>query len=234
MKTRQFGLALGLFIVIHTVNGALPTHPLQSPKKASEALFEVYQNHRLTFFCEQPFSEFGLVPIQHCTHCPTTPVRIQWMPIVPLEKQSSHLLCYKEKLCINGQGRAYKGLRCCKEQDRFFSKMTVDLHNLVPELPFLKKQRRQYSFGLAVKPPSKNWLCQVFIDQKHKIIEPKAEIRGMIARSYLYMRDTYQLPLSSDELALFQEWHQEFPPSQWERERNVRIAKIQGNLNPYI
>jgi deoxyribonuclease-1 len=79
-----------------------------------------------------------------------------------------------------------------------------------------------------------NQFCHFYIDKKNKLVEPAPHLRGMIARTYLYMRDTYQLALAGDELRLYQAWHQQYPVTEWERERNNKIKEIQGKKNPYI
>ncbi|MGP2730498.1 endonuclease, partial [Serratia marcescens] len=54
------------------------------------------------------------------------------------------------------------------------------------------------------------------------------------ARTYFYMRDRYQLRLSRQQTQLFEVWNRQYPVSQWECQREARIAKVQGNHNPYI
>ena len=58
--------------------------------------------------------------------------------------------------------------------------------------------------------------------------------RGAIARTYFYMRDRYQLNLSRQQTQLFTAWNKQYPVTAWECERDERIAKVQGNHNPYV
>src|SRR5690606_30548873 len=57
---------------------------------------------------------------------------------------------------------------------------------------------------------------------------------GQIARIYFYMHDYYQLPLTAQEQQLYLRWHQQFPVSQWELERDRRIARLMGHNNPSV
>jgi deoxyribonuclease-1 len=126
-------------------------------------------------------------------------------------------------------------VRCCQEIDANLQRMSNDLNNYVPELNLFIKQRSHYQFGLISnnnEHPVKG--CHFFIDKKNKIVEPAPHLRGMIARAYLYMRDTYQLSLTTDELRLYQTWHHQYPVTDWERDRSAKIKAIQGKSNPYI
>ncbi|HHL3985689.1 TPA: endonuclease [Klebsiella pneumoniae] len=76
--------------------------------------------------------------------------------------------------------------------------------------------------------------CTMKVDFKDKIAEPPARARGAIARTYFYMRDRYQLNLSRQQTQLFTAWNKQYPVTAWECERDERIAKVQGNHNPYV
>ncbi len=54
------------------------------------------------------------------------------------------------------------------------------------------------------------------------------------ARTYIYMRDQYHLRLSRQQTQLFTVWDKQYPVSSWECERDQRIARMQGNHNPYV
>jgi endonuclease I len=63
------------------------------------------------------------------------------------------------------------------------------------------------------------------------------DVRGDVARAYLYMHETYgsrALPLGEAELARFRAWHRADPPDAWERLRDGRITAIQGMGNPLV
>ena len=54
----------------------------------------------------------------------------------------------------------------------------------------------------------------------------KNDIKGDIARAYLYMSKTYNINLSDQEKKLMEAWDRLDPISEWEIEKNKRIEKI--------
>ncbi len=225
-------LFLFLFLSINAF--AFPTNPVASKKEATINLLDIHQSHRITFFCEQPFSITGEIKSPHCKNCPHTINIVQWMPIVSAQQLAKHRLCFNEKLCVSKNGIRHKGMRCCRELDKNYSLALLDLHNFVPEQKEVKQQRHLYSFGLIADHQQNKGECHFYVDKKNKIVEPAPSTRGMIARTFLYMRDTYHLPLSQEELIQYQTWHKEYPVTAWEQVRNEKIKAIQGNGNPYI
>ena len=73
--------------------------------------------------------------------------------------------------------------------------------------------------------------CDVEI--KNNKIEPPDHIRGDIARTYLYMSETYPsyINLSYIEEDLFNLWEKQDPVDKWECKRYKLIKKIQKNEN---
>jgi endonuclease G, mitochondrial len=65
--------------------------------------------------------------------------------------------------------------------------------------------------------------------------------KGAVARAtpYLLLRYPGQVgdenrELQKDRLPMLLEWHEQFPPDDYERHRNVAIFEKQGNRNPLI
>lgn len=110
-----------------------------------------------------------------------------------------------------------------------------DLHNLRPTVAILNNQRQNYPFIDNINSPhieiSK---CDLKITHKAKLVSPPNSKKGTIARTYLYMNDTYSLQLSEQELEQYLRWHKLYPPNNWEIKRNILIQKYQGNTNPWI
>jgi len=69
---------------------------------------------------------------------------------------------------------------------------------------------------------------------KQRRARVREEIRGIIARDYLYFHKRYGMKLSKQELKKYRTWNKKYPPSAWEIERNKRIAEFQGNLNDFV
>ena len=79
----------------------------------------------------------------------------------------------------------------------------------------------QYRFGA----------CKTKIEDRK--IEPRPEVRGEIARTYLYMERAYpgHGVISGKNMKLYQVWDKSDPVDELECERAFRIAKLQGNVN---
>ena len=65
-------------------------------------------------------------------------------------------------------------------------------------------------------------------------MEPRAEIRGDIARIHFYMADKYQIPLAKAQQQLFMAWHQQDPVDETERKLQQRIAQQMGHANDFV
>ena len=76
--------------------------------------------------------------------------------------------------------------------------------------------------------------CDVEI--KSRKVELREEIRGEIARTYMYMDSVYpgRGIISKKNRKLFDAWNKSDPVDEWECERAKRIEKIQGNSNPVV
>lgn len=207
---------------------SVSAHP---PKMMQTTLHDIYKTHRLTLFCEQAFDETGKLSPSHCKTCPSTPLQIHWMPIIPLTTLASSLPCYHQKQCFNKKGKTFGGVRCCQKIDPYFVKMSTDLRNYVPENPLLIKLRKNYHFETAM-PLSKSG-CHFYVDPQKKSVSPAPSARGLIARTYLYFHQRYQLPLTDEEKKMFIQWHENYPLSEWETKREELIVTLQNNRNPY-
>ena len=67
--------------------------------------------------------------------------------------------------------------------------------------------------------------CKFEVDFDAKRAYVKDDIKGDIARAYLYMSKTYNIYLSDQERKLMEAWDRQDPISEWEIEKNKRIEK---------
>ena len=225
---------MNVLFLIYLLTVISPSYAIDSQSQLKSTLLHTYQDQRKTFLCEQPFTQKGKVNLKYCQRCPKIESNIQWMPVVSHQQLANQLNCFNNKICINKQNKTFKGLKCCFEHDTNYRKASLDLHNFVPELSYIKQQRRHFSFGTISGKADRTTDCTVHVDTKAKVIHTPKNVRGMVARAYLYMRKEYYLHLSDEEVALYQMWHREYPASSWEKVRNEKIFAIQGNRNPYV
>ena len=129
-------------------------------------------------------------------------------------------------------GKPYKGRLCCLCIDPVFRAAHNDLHNLQPSIGEINGDRGNRRFGIVAGERRKYGSCDVEVDFKSDRIEPPVNVRGDIARTYFYMRDTYNIRLSKQQTRLFEAWSKQDPVDPWERNRRIKI--IQGTGNRYV
>jgi len=130
-------------------------------------------------------------------------------------------------------------LRCgerdeCRRASTRFNRIEADLHNLWPALKNVNKARRSHPF--AVIKGEKQWLrgCDFEVDERRRVVEPREQARGEIARSMFYMAKQYGLNIRARQGETLKRWHRDDPVSSTERRRNDLIERLQGNRNSYI
>ncbi len=148
--------------------------------------------------------------------------RVEWEHVVPA-RQFGH-----QRQCWQDGGRK----NCAK--DPVYRKMESDMHNLQPSVGEVNGDRGNFMYSQWNGGEGQYGQCAMKVDFKEKVAEPPARARGAIARTYFYMRDQYNLTLSRQQTQLFNAWDKMYPVTDWECERDERIAKVQGNHNPYV
>ena len=197
-------------------------------------LKQIYPDHQKTFYCENSY-KLDIVDGKEKTviindinrYSPRKPNRpeskfVNWEHVMPASKLGSTLVCWK-----NG------GRKACRN-DTLFKKMESDMHNLVPSIAELNSDRGNFEFGDKLPTPEQYGQCRFEVDFKAKRAYPREDIRGDIARIYFYMSDKYNINLSKQERRMMEVWDKQDPIDEWERIKNKRVEKLQGNANPYI
>ncbi len=123
----------------------------------------------------------------------------------------------------------------CRRNSDLFNQIEADLHNLYPSRSDINEERSSIAFGM-VNGEKRNYGSCDFEVQHHRprLVEPREEVRGNIARAMFYMADTYELKLFDKQVAILEKWNRADPPDDFEKQRNDKIENIQGNRNPYI
>jgi len=213
-------------------------HPANFPE-AKRFAKQLFKENRRTFYCGCRFDAYGKVDLKSCGYKVQgdrrRAQRLEWEHIVPVSRIASHLPCWSGKGCCEEPKECIRGRRCCQKVDKNFQHMEADLHNLVPEIGELNAIRSNFRFGvLPHVKPGQFGQCEFKVDKNIRRVEPSASKRGLIARTYLYMADTYNIRLSDAQRQLFKAWNNQFPPTQEEIAWDNKIAAIQKNHNPYI
>lgn len=149
--------------------------------------------------------------------------RIEWEHIMPAQQFGSALSCWK-----NG------GRELCGKTDNLFKQMEADLFNLKPAIGEVNGDRAHYRFALLPPQAPQYGSCEVKVDFKSRQVEPRAQIRGDIARIHFYMADKYNIPLAKAQQQLFMAWHQQDPVDEAELKLQQRIAQHMGHGNDFV
>lgn len=149
--------------------------------------------------------------------------RTEWEHIKPASSFGHLRQCWQ-----NG------GRKNCKATDPVFNTMEADMFNLTPVVGEINADRSNYDFGVLPQTGYKHGQCDFKVDFKQRIAEPSDKVKGLIARTYFYMHDTYDLKMSRQQQQLLMAWDRKFPVTAWELEREKRIAKVMGRRNLFV
>lgn len=236
-----------LFIVLFTYSFSLYAeefpHTNEYFSKSKKQMKQVYYDNQFTFYCnciydykKEKGREKTVVYNDSCGYKPRKNKKrgetIEWEHIMPAYRFASGMQCWNEKICIDKNGKSYKGRKCCEKVDKKFRIMQADMYNLVPSVGELNGDRSNYSYGIIEGESRVYGECDFEVSGKKA--EPKEDIRGDIARTYFYMEETYNIELTNEERQLFIMWDKLDNISQWEKVRAERIKEIQGNENKFI
>lgn len=187
---------------------------------------QVYYDHRTTFYAACSFDAKKHVDWASCGYAPRARAkrggRVEWEHVMPAWEFGHQLQCWQ-------QG----GRKACKKDPRF-RRMESDMHNLRPAVGELNGDRSNYRYGMIEGEARAYGAVDFEVDFKHRVAEPRPEVRGDIARTYFYMAREYGIRISSKQRKLFEAWDRADPVDAWERERNRRITRLQGNFNAMI
>lgn len=115
----------------------------------------------------------------------------------------------------------------------------ADLHNLFPTDSNANSTRGSYHFsnlpdGNFVRSNCQSSKVGVSSESSSRSFEPPEHHKGNVARALFYFAVRYGKKIPAHEEMFLRQWHLLDPVDEEELARNQRIAKIQGNLNPFI
>jgi deoxyribonuclease-1 len=176
--------------------------------------------------------------------------RIEWEHAVPAAAFGHTFTEWRDgnPKCVDSKGKHFKGRKCARIASAEFARIEADLHNLFPVVGEVNGLRGDLPMGV-LDPPDRAHAhanaggtsatfhfgkCASAIEGG--VFMPRREVRGDLARAYLYMNQSYPERGLVDDAhrAVFAAWDRDDPPDAWERERNKRIAARQGNANAFI
>lgn len=237
-----------LFSVILLTGLLLATN--QSFSKSKKELRKIYKGHQTTVYCDCKYNykdKKNMIDRKFCGYIPRNERtkkgkvnqrarRIEWEHLIPAENFGRQFSCWRDgnAKCVNSKGKSYKGRRCCTKVNKKYKIMQADMHNLFPSVGELNADRRNFRFDFEEAVGGQYGECKFDVLFKDKRARVKEELRGVIARTYLYFNKQYDMKLSKQELKKYKIWNNKYPTDVWEIERSKRIKRIQGNNNSFI
>lgn len=231
--------ALGYFYFeIYGFGGSEP----RNFNHAKEYTVKVYSGNQKTFYCGCDYSytrgTSGQVDLEGCGYeiraasgstvpsdgTITRAKRIEYEHIFPASWFGGGLACWSEG-----------GRSNCSANDGLFNFMESDIINLTPSVGQVNGDRSNYWFSeFDYKSRPQYGTCDFTVNFRERLVQPRDEIKGKIARVLLYMHDGYDVAMSSAQQRLLIEWNDQYPITEWEQERDDRIRKLIGRGNPYV
>ncbi len=207
--------------------------------QARRFVYKIAEAESRTFYCNCTYSTKG-IDRASCGYVPRNDNaranRTEIEHIVPAENFGRSFVEWRDghELCVRTNGRKYKGRRCAGKANETYRKMETDLYNLVPEIGELNADRRNYRFGIIEGESRAYGACDFEIEDR--IVEPRPEIRGDIARVYFYMNAAYpgRGIIGNKAQKLFEAWDKEDPVDEVECRRAAKIERVQGNANEFV
>ena len=231
-----FYLLIPIISLTLSINAFAKNNFTESFSTAKKTLLtHVYFDHHETLYCGASFSDDKRVlPLTgfRSEKYKKRAKRIEWEHVVPAENFGRTFVEWRkgDKACVNSKGKAFKGRKCADKTNNEYRLMQADMFNLYPAIGSVNALRSNYSFTLLPQASSDFGRCKMKIDNKKA--EPPIIARGRIARSYLYMEETYShYKMSKKQRALMTAWSTQFPVNQWECVRAKRITQLGGGEN---
>lgn len=215
--TINFKQILLLFLIFFAFSQLVEARP-ESFYQGKKEMYNVFTGNETTFYCGCSYKD-KKVDLQSCGYkvrkSEYRALRTEAEHVVPAHRFGKDLPCWKEG-----------GRKLCSKIDKKFKLMEGDLFNLRPAIGEVNGDRRNFEFGIIPGEERKYGACDVEIDFELNLIEPRPEIRGDIARVYIYMNIQYGMHLSEEEKQMFLEWAYDDPIDDDEHQWIKRVTSI--------
>lgn len=161
--------------------------------------------------------------------------RMEWEHIVPAQNFGKTFTEWSNghKSCVSEYGKKFRGRSCAEQESEEFRYMYTDMYNLYPSIGAVNYLRGNFNFTqFSLKDKVKDIFGTCSLKISHNKAEPADEVKGLIARTYFYMEDTYpRYKIGEPMRGVLKAWDKTYPLTNWECVRAYRIEKLQGNAN---
>ena len=224
-------IALLVYLILHPLYLAAAPDTFEQAKMELRTYVYHDREDEGDFYCGCRFDwvgrSGGIVDLESCGYQiraqPVRAQRIEWEHILPASSIGQARQCWQDG-----------GRQNCNRTDPVFNMMEADMHNLTPAIGEVNADRSNFRFSELSGEPAKHGACDFRVSFTQRAAQPRNEIKGLIARTYFYMHDRYDLNMSDAQQRLMMAWHRLHPVSDWEQERDRRIASRMGHGNPFV
>lgn len=210
--------------------------PPNNFKQSKHAAGQIFSQHPYTIYCGCTYRGKS-IDLHSCGMDSASSIKrahqLEWEHMMPAENFGRQLACWRENICVKN-GRYYKGRKCCERTSEEFRRMEAELYNIWPIVGLVNQARSNYRFNDFGGIIGNFYGCPILIDKQLRMVEPKSDVKGIVARANLFMAQKYGIKISASQNALFNAWNRKYPPSEWEKRWAVEITKIEGYSNGYI
>ena len=212
---------------------------VESFSKSKKILRKIHETNPVTFYCQCKYVS-NKPNWKSCGYTPKKDKkrasRIEWEHVLPASHFGIKFDTWKKghSKCVNKKGKTYKGRKCTEKIHTKYRKMQADLYNLQPAIGEVNGLRSNYQIALINGEKREFGKCDVEI--KNKKFEPSENVRGDIARIYMYMELNYPkyIRFNKNIKELIVKWDKDDPVDTWECSRAKTIEQYQGNSNDIL
>jgi deoxyribonuclease-1 len=191
---RRFSVVpLILLLALPTIASPAPSslpHTASTFIAAKKALYDLYADHRQTFYCNCQYDTRRHVDLASCglSSLADTPRarRIEAEHIFPAALFGNFRPCWRSPKdfpqCVKSSGKTVSGRECCQRVDPLFDAAHNDLVNLVPAVGEVNGKRSDYSWGMVPGEKRQFGTCNIEVDGDIRRAEPPENVMGDIAR----------------------------------------------------
>ena len=227
-----------LILICFSHNSFSQNQTINNFLKSKKILLTIHKNNPYTFYCGCSYKN-KTPNLSSCGYKiyknKKRANRVEWEHIVPASRFGKKFETWKHGSlkCITN-GKKFKGRKCTRIMNKNFRLIEADLYNLQPAIGEINQQRQNFKMSIIQGEKRNYGKCD--FEVKNRFVEPSTNIRGDIARTYLYMGDTYSnyIKLTINELSLFSKWNNEDPVDEWECKKSKLIEKYQKNFNKFV
>ena len=219
-------------------------------------LDKIYYDHHRTLYCDAEYDKFKSIKKPVGFRLPNInkvdfkiydisaeelqrkSERMEWEHIVPAENFGRTFKEWLEghKNCVSNKGKQFKGRSCAEKESEDFRYMYTDMYNLYPSIGAVNYLRANFNFTqFNQRDNVKNLFGSCPLKISHNRVEPRDEVKGLIARTYFYMEQTYtRYKIGEPMRGILKTWNSKYPVTRWECIRARRIERVQGNANMIV